>query len=233
MDVPLELITSFITITALETILAIDNLLFIYLITSKLPKNQQRKAQIIAISLAAVMRIACLLLISVIMQMTLPLFYIAGNGISMKDMILIMGGLFLIFKAAHEVLLIYRPKSATQKIYHNIGIAVLQIVLIDAVFSIDSVITAIGLTENTWVIIASIISACILMLIASKYLIKLTNSLQLKLIALVSLIFIGGILAAAGIDIKIDKTYLLVAIAFAMIIYTLHKTITKHNARKS
>ena len=95
LDVPLELITSFLTITAIETILAIDNLLFIYLVTAKLPTNQQRKAQITAISLAAVMRIISLLFISLIMQWTIPLFSIFGNGISIKDMILIIGGLFL------------------------------------------------------------------------------------------------------------------------------------------
>ena len=119
LNVPLELITSFLTITALETILAIDNLLFIYLVTAKLPTHQQRKAQITAISLAAVMRIVSLLFISLIMQWTIPLFSIFGTGISIKDMILIIGGLFLLCKALHEIYLLYRPKTISTQAAKN------------------------------------------------------------------------------------------------------------------
>ncbi|MDA0910410.1 MAG: TerC family protein [Proteobacteria bacterium] len=219
MDVPLELITSFLTITALETILAIDNLLFIYLVTAKLPVHQQRKAQITAISLAAIMRIVSLLFISLIMQWTIPIFSIFGNGISIKDMILIIGGLFLLCKALHEIYLLYRPKTVATQVAKNMLSAIAQIILIDAVFSIDSVITAIGLSDNIFVIAASILASCAIMLLASRFLIKSTHSLQLKLIALTSLIFIGLILMAAGIDIVIDKSYLLVALGFSIIIF--------------
>ncbi|WP_018300922.1 TerC family protein [Fangia hongkongensis] len=219
----MELIISFITITALETVLAIDNLLFIYLVTSKLPKHQQRKAQVTAISLAAIMRIACLLAISFIMSLTAPLFNIFDNAISTRDLILIGGGLFLMVKAIYEIAALYKPKKAHLQVSYNIVSAIIQIVLIDAVFSIDSVITAIGLTDNTMIIVASILTSCVLMVIASKYLVKLTESVQLKLIALSSLVFIGVILIAQGVDIKIDKSYLLVALGFAAAIYILQK----------
>ena len=229
MDVPLELIISFLTITALETILAVDNLLFIYLVTARLPAHQQRKAQITAISLAALMRIVSLLFISFIMQWTAPLFSILGNAISIKDMILITGGLFLLFKALHEIYLLYRPKTASTQIATNMLGAILQIILIDAVFSIDSVITAIGLSDNVYIIAASILASCAIMLLASRFLIKLTHSIKLKLIALISLVFIGLILMAAGIDIVIDKSYLLVALGFSTVIFIFQSTLNKSN----
>ena len=228
----MELIISFITITALETILAIDNLLFIYLVTGRLAIEQQRKAQLIAISLAAIMRIISLLLISVIMTLTLPLFTIFGNEISTKDLILISGGLFLLIKAIHEVYALYHPKKLATQVARNMAAAIIQIIFIDAVFSIDSVITAIGLTDNTYIIAGSIICSCFIMLTASKYLVKFSNSLHLKLMALLSLIFISFILMSAGVDIIIDKSYLLVALGFSVLIYLLHKTLSQKHLHK-
>ncbi|MFZ9035806.1 MAG: TerC family protein [Francisellaceae bacterium] len=225
MDVPSELLLSFITITTLEIILAIDNVLFIFVVTSKLPAEKQRFTQITAISLAAFMRIVCLLGVSLIMQLNSSLFSLFDNDISIKDMILIAGGLFLIAKAIHEIILLYRPYHQKQTAGKGIITTIIQILLIDAVFSIDSIITAIALTDSLMVIITSIIVSCVIMLMASKWLIKISHSLQLKLIALTSLVFIGVMLAASGIDIKIDKGYLMTALGFAFVIFALQLTI--------
>lgn len=229
MDVPLELFSSFLLITALESILAIDNLLFIYIVTSKLPLNIQKKTQKIAIVLAAVMRILGLFAIGFLMQLTDKLFSVFDNEISIRDIILIGGGLFLILKALHEVYLLFFPNKEKTKTPTTWISAIIQIILIDLVFSLDSIITAIGLVDNLWVIVASILTSCAIMLVAAKYLAPLAKEVNFKLLALCCLLLIGVIIIASGIDIKIDKGYIYTAMGFACMVQVLQLLYKKIN----
>ncbi|MCF6777060.1 TerC family protein [Thiotrichales bacterium 19X7-9] len=232
MDVPLELVSGFLMITLLESILAIDNLLFIYIITAKLPESIQKKTQKIAIILAALMRIVGLFFIGYLMQLTDSLFNIFGNAISIRDLILIFGGAFLIIKALHEVYLLFFPnhdnKSHTAKTFLS---AIVQIILIDMVFSLDSIITAIGLIDNLWVISLSILVSCGLMLVAAKYLAPLAKEVNFKLLALCFLLLIGVIIIASGVDISIDKGYIYSAFGFALLVQVLQLLYKKHFSR--
>ena len=234
LDILLAVTSSFFIITFLETILAIDNLLFIYIVTSKLPKSQQKKAQNIAISLAAIMRIACLFAIVWIMQLTKPLFYIFTMAISTKDLILIGGGLFLIAKASHEIYHLFNPKQEQQaSAAKSMFSAIVQIIIIDSIFSIDSVITAVGLSDNVWIITAAIITSCALMLIAARFIQPLAKSVNVKFLALGCLVFIGIMITGSGVDIYIDKSYLFTAMGFAIAIQIMqyfYKKTKKHNA---
>ncbi|WP_158006927.1 TerC family protein [Piscirickettsia litoralis] len=233
MDVPLaELATLFLTITFLETILAIDNLLFIYVVTAKLPASQQTKAQRYGIVLAATMRILGLLGIATLMKLTASLFEFMSSQISIKDLILIFGGLFLIIKALHEVYLLFTAKHSSGKAATSMASAITQIVLIDAIFSLDSIITAVGLTDHVGVIIAAIVTSCVIMLVASRYLAPLAKSVNVKLLALCCLLFIGVMIAATGVDIIIDKAYLYFAIGFACLVEVLQYLHGKNKSNK-
>ncbi|MCF6764196.1 TerC family protein [Thiotrichales bacterium 19S3-7] len=232
MDVPLELVSGFLMITLLESILAIDNLLFIYIVTAKLPQPIQKKAQILAIILAALMRIIGLFFIGYLMQLTDGLFRVFTHEISIRDLILIFGGAFLIIKALHEVYLLFFPENQNrQAIAKTLASAVLQIILIDVVFSLDSIITAIGLVDNLWVISLSIIVSCVLMLITAKYLAPLAKEVNFKLLALCFLLLIGVIIIASGIDITINKGYIYSAFGFALSVQVLQLLYKKHLSR--
>lgn len=221
-----DLILVFITLTILEIILGIDNLVFISLATYKLPKEYRNKARIFGLSLALIIRILMLFALSWIMTLTDPLFYLGEEPFSFKSFLLISGGLFLIVKSGYEVLqdVIFGAaseekleKESKVAVSKNILAAILQITLIDFVFSFDSVITAVAMTNNIPIIVAAIVISMIVMILSSesitKFLIKYPS---LKIIALGLIFMIGVILLADGFNFHISKTYLYFALFFTL-----------------
>jgi predicted tellurium resistance membrane protein TerC len=224
-----DIFFSLLTLTFLEIILGIDNLIFIAIVVHKLPAKHRKFARYFGLSLAFIIRILMLLTLSWIMTLTEPLFYIGELGFSFKNFLLILGGLFLIVKSgweiANDVLFGLNADSSEKKI--NVGktmiAATLQIALIDFVFSFDSVITAIGMTSNIPVIVTAIIISMIIMLLASE---KISHFLQtyssLKIVALSFIFMVGVILLADGIHMHISKGYLYFSLFFTITVESLN-----------
>ncbi len=220
-----SLIISFITLSFLEIILGIDNLIFIALVVYKLPKNIKKTARIFGLSLALIIRILMLLTLSWIMGLTEPLFTIFRAEISWKSILLILGGLFLMAKSGYELYGdiikggVEDDKKDAKKPHNkkSLLLAILQISMIDFVFSFDSVITAVGMTNNIQLIISAVIVSMIVMLICSEYISDfLAKYPSLKIIALAFIFLVGVILFADGFNIEIEKTYLYFALFFTL-----------------
>lgn len=221
--------TALLTLTVLEIILGVDNIIFISIVSNKLPAAQQPKARSIGLLLAMLFRIGLLLTISWIIRLTDPLFTInipwndenKAIGISWKDIILIAGGIFLIFKSTleihHKLEVANKPTNTVAP--SAFGAVIMQIVLVDMVFSFDSILTAIGLVENVIVmIIAVIISMVIMLLFAGTISNFINKHPSLQILALAFLIMIGMMLVAEGFHQEINKAYIYTAIAFSLIV---------------
>ncbi len=219
-----DLLLTFITLTILEIILGIDNLIFISLVTSKLPKQNRHKARIFGLSLALVIRVLMLLTLSWIITLTKPLFYIADFGFSYKSLLMLGGGLFLIVKSGKEIyhdvflgITQEHPDSDNAVVKATMSSAIMQIILVDFVFSFDSVITAVAMTDNLYIIVAAVVISMIVMLLSSEsisaFLLKYPS---LKIIALALIFLVGVILVADGFDIEISKTYLYFSLFFTL-----------------
>ena len=223
-------ITSLLTLTVLELILGVDNIIFISIVSNKLPVEQQPRARIIGLILALVFRIILLLTITWIIRLTEPVFTIGflpgengeGLGISWKDIILIAGGIFLVFKSTLEIHhKMEIPDSTAKKTKAPTGFAavILQIVLVDAVFSFDSILTAIGLVENVMIMIIAVVISMILMMVFAGAISNFINKHPtLQILALSFLIMIGVMLVAEGFHQEINKAYIYTAIAFSLIV---------------
>jgi CBS domain containing-hemolysin-like protein len=211
-----------LTLVALEIVLGIDNLIFIAILADKLPEHQRDKARIIGLSLAMFMRLGLLASISWLVSLTDPLFEVLGQGFSGRDLILLGGGLFLLFKATmelHERLEGGSHHSEGPKAHAAFGIVIVQIVALDAVFSLDSVITAVGMVEELWVMMTAIVIAIALMILASKPLTRFVNAHPtVVVLCLGFLLMIGFSLIAEGFGMHIPKGYLYAAIGFSVVI---------------
>ena len=211
---------SFLTLCALEIVLGIDNLIFISILTNKLPKEQQSKARQVGLSLALIMRIGLLFSISWIMGLKADLFTIGEMGFSGRDIILLLGGLFLIYKSVKEIHEKAENSRESEKdLRQTVGFnAVIgQIILVDLVFSLDSVITAVGMVDNIAVMIAAVIVSMIAMMLASKSISNFVNKHPaIKILALAFLIMIGMALVGEGLDFHIPKGYIYFSMAFAL-----------------
>lgn len=237
-----DLLFSFATLTFLEIILGIDNLIFISLATHKLPKKLRNRARIFGLSLALIIRIIMLMTLSWIMTLTEPLFYLMGHGFSFKNFLLIIGGLFLIVKSSFEIIKDvfieekHNEKSSKpdhKKHSQNMLAAILQITLIDFIFSFDSVITAVAMTNNVPIMISAIVISMIIMLFSSeKISMFLTNYPSLKTLALAFIFMVGAILLADGFNWHVSKTYLYFALFFTMVIETLNIIARKKISQK-
>lgn len=225
----------FLTLVALELVLGIDNLIFIAILADKLPPEQRDRARIIGLTLALVMRLGLLMSISWVMSLTAPLFTAFGRDISWRDTILIVGGAFLLVKATMEIhhRLEAQPHGTESSQKHaSFWPIVAQIVVLDAVFSLDSVITAIGMVEEIYVMMAAVIVAVIAMLIASKPLTKFINAHPtLVILSLGFLLMVGFVLVADGFGQHIPKGYLYAAIGFSVLIEVFNQ-LTQRNRRK-
>jgi predicted tellurium resistance membrane protein TerC len=213
------------TLTGLEIILGIDNIIFIAILVSKLPKDKQQKARILGLSLAMATRILLLLSLFWIMKLTRPLFELFGHGLSGRDLILILGGLFLIAKATLEIHNDIEPCNSTKTIKaakNFIGVLV-QIALLDIIFSLDSVITAVGMANQIEIMILAVVIAVIVMMAASKTISDFIDAHPtLKMMALSFLILVGVALVADGVGFHIPKGYIYFAMAFALAVESLN-----------
>jgi len=216
---------SFITLTVLEIILGIDNIVIISLLTDKLPYNQQARARTIGISLALLTRILLLLSIAWLASLTIPLFSLLGVTFSVRDLILLSGGLFLLFKGTHEIhsLLEREDIKVKEKIRTTFVAIIVQIILFDIVFSLDSVITAIGMAQKLGVMIAAIVTAIIIMLAASHIISAfIQHHPSLKMLALSFLLMVGVTLIGEGLEFHIPKGYIYFSMGFSGFVETLN-----------
>ncbi|MFK3705041.1 putative tellurium resistance membrane protein TerC [Raoultella sp. BIGb0138] len=211
-----------LTLVVLEIVLGIDNLVFIAILADKLPPKQRDKARLIGLSLALVMRLGLLSVISWMVTLTKPLFSIADLSFSGRDLIMLLGGIFLLFKATtelHERLENRQHDAGHGKGYASFWVVVLQIVVLDAVFSLDAVITAVGMVNHLPVMMAAVVIAMMMMLLASKPLTRFVNQHPTVVVLCLSfLLMIGLSLVAEGFGFHIPKGYLYAAIGFSITI---------------
>lgn len=207
------------TLTALEIVLGIDNIIFISILVSRLPKNKQNFARNAGLMLAMMTRLALLFSIFWVIKLTAPWFTVFGQEISGRDMILIGGGLFLLAKATHEI---HTSLEGAQKetpglIASSVAAVLIQIALLDIVFSLDSVITAVGLAKDVSIMAIAIICAVGVMLFAAKPISKFVDAHPtIKILALSFLLLIGVTLVAEGFDVHVPKGYIYFAMAFSV-----------------
>lgn len=225
---------SLLTLTILEIVLGIDNIIFISIVAGRLPPEQQAKARTIGLMLALVMRIVLLSLIFWIAHLTDPLFAVMGHEISWRDIILIGGGLFLLVKGTMEIHHTVEGDESdvgsVKKV--TMGAVLVQIMMLDIVFSLDSVITAIGMAEHQSVMIAAVVIAIGVMLFAAKPVSDFVNAHPtVKMLALSFLLLVGMALIADGFEYHIPRGYLYFAVAFSLGVECLNLW-TKKNASK-
>ena len=211
-----------LTLVVLEIVLGIDNLVFIAILADKLPPKQRDKARLIGLSLALVMRLGLLSVISWMVTLTKPLFSVMDYTFSGRDLIMLIGGIFLLFKATtelHERLENRQHDDGHGKGYASFWVVVLQIVVLDAVFSLDAVITAVGMVNHLPVMMAAVVIAMAVMLLASKPLTRFVNQHPTVVVLCLSfLLMIGLSLVAEGFGFHIPKGYLYAAIGFSILI---------------
>ena len=223
-----EIWISLLTLTALEIVLGIDNIVFLSVITGKLPREQQAKARRIGLGLALGMRIALLLTITWVIGLTAPLFNVLGMEISGRDLILLGGGLFLLAKATTEIHESLEGGGSGHGPGSTGGTAsfrsvIIQVVLIDAVFSLDSIITAVGLSDQILVMITAVTIAIGVMLVAAGPLAAFVERHPtVKMLALSFLLLIGFSLVAEGLEFHVEKGYIYVAMGFSVFVEALN-----------
>jgi predicted tellurium resistance membrane protein TerC len=214
-----------LTLTVLEIVLGIDNIIFISILAGKLPKDQQNKARLIGLSLAMITRILLLFSIVWIMRLTLPLFTVLGQEISGRDIILIAGGLFLLAKSTFEIhdKLEGEEGHISAKAAKSFGSVIVQILLLDVVFSLDSVITAVGMANNIVIMILAVVIAVGVMMASSKSISDFVEKHPtVKMLALSFLLLIGVSLIAEGLEQHIPKGYIYFAMAFSIFVEMLN-----------
>ncbi len=212
---------AFATLSVLELVLGIDNVIFISILSGKLPTEQQAKARYIGLTLALVMRVILLFSLTWVMGLTEPLFSIINHPISGRDLILIIGGLFLIAKSTHEIhgSLEGEEGHASKKVYASFANVIIQITLLDIVFSLDSVITAVGMVDKIGIMIAAVVvSIIVMMMFAGSIGAFVQRHPTVKMLALSFLLLIGVTLLAEGFHQKIPKGYVYFAMAFSVIV---------------
>lgn len=227
-----EIIVSLITLTFLEIILGIDNIVFISIVSGRLPASQQKKARIIGISVAFLGRVLLLLAINWIIGLSKPFFTINDLAVSYRDLILIAGGLFLIGKSTSEIHNRIEGKAEGEHKTKNLTLrsAIIQILILDLVFSLDSIITAIGLVDNVLVIVIAIVISLATMLLFSKRISDFINKHPaMKILAVSFLIMIGTVLVIEGFHVHVPKGYIYVSMAFALGIEVINMRISRKN----
>lgn len=232
------------TLTLLEVVLGIDNIVFISILSGKLPQHQQKKAQQLGLALAMIMRVGLLFSLTWVMSLTEPLFnlgtmigltdpdFISNLAISGRDLILLIGGLFLIYKSTTEIhhKLEGEEESSTNIKVHSFAGTIVQILILDLVFSLDSVITAVGMSDDIEIMIAAVIIAVIVMMISATTISNFVNKHPtVKMLALSFLLLIGVSLLAEGLDQHISKGYIYFAMGFSILVEFLNLRMKKNN----
>jgi predicted tellurium resistance membrane protein TerC len=216
---------SFVTLTVLELVLGIDNIIFISILVDKLPEKQREFARLLGLGLAMVMRIGLLFVVSWLVALTAPLFTVLQQEISGRDIILVAGGLFLIWKSTREIHHMFdaaedRPAVNVRATFSAI---IVQIILIDMIFSLDSIITAVGMVDEIAVIVAAVVTSVLLMIFFAPHIGRFVSAHPpVKMIALSFLVVIGVVLIADGFDYHVPKGYIYFSLAFAVIVEMLN-----------
>jgi len=227
------------TLIAMEVVLGIDNLIFISILTNKLPEHQRSRGRRIGIGLALVLRLGLLSTVAFIVQLTEPLFTLFGHAFSWRDLILIAGGLFLLWKATKEIHHSVDPTPVddvfeTRAAGITFGAAIVQILLLDLVFSIDSIITAVGMTDDIPIMVIAVVVAVLAMLLAAN---PLANFIQrnptIVMLALGFLLLIGTMLIAEGFGAHVPKGYIYAAMAFSTLVEGLNMLSRRAQRRKA
>ena len=227
-----EAMMIFATLFALEVVLGVDNIVFISVLCERLPAHQQKLARSLGIALAVVARIGLVFSISWVMSLTQPLFSIADSPFSGRDLIMIGGGAFLLAKSLKELWMCFSGAhhQEASKVRAGIALVLLQIVAVDAVFSMDSVITAVGMTSEVPLMVAAILASAVVMVLCAEkindYVLRYPG---LKTLALLFLVMLGGMLMAEGFAIHLNKGYVYFAMAFGLLIETCHILLKKRN----
>lgn len=221
------------TLLALEIVLGVDNVVFISILAGKLPAGQQKRARTMGLALAMFTRILLLLSLSWVVRLTAPLFTIVGHEISGRDLILIAGGLFLLGKSTHEMhqQLEGDEGEASARVRPTFSGVIVQILLLDIVFSLDSVITAVGMVDRIEIMVAAVVLAMVVMILfAGRISGFVDRHPTVKMLALSFLLLIGTTLIAEGIDQHIPKGYVYFAMAFSLFVETLNQRARKLSA---
>ncbi len=214
------------TLSALEIVLGIDNIIFLAILVSKLSPEHRDKGRILGLAFAMITRILLLLSLFWVMKLVTPLFSVLGNEISGRDLVLLLGGLFLIVKSIKEIkeqISHQEERQSHFKASNKLWIVVAEIAVVDIVFSLDSVITAVGIAQDVTIMIIAVIIAVAVMLFASKPIADFVEKYpSIKILALAFLVLIGVVLVAESFDIHIDKAYIYTAMAFALVVQILN-----------
>ncbi len=226
------------TLIAMEVVLGIDNLIFISILSNKLPEADRARARRLGIGAALIMRLLLLATISWIVQLTAPLFTLFGHGYSWRDIILIAGGLFLVWKATKEIHHTVDPDDGKENMMGKtatltVGGAIFQILLLDLVFSVDSIITAVGMTDHIAIMYIAVIVAVTVMLVASDPLAKFIQANPtIVMLALGFLLMIGMTLIADGMGFHVPKGYIYAAMGFSALVEALNMFARRARQRK-
>lgn len=217
---------SLLTLIALETVLGIDNLIFVAILAGKLPPAQQDRARRIGLALALIMRLALLASLSWLVGLTATVITVLGQPFSWRDIVLVLGGLFLAYKGTTEIhhrMEPSDPDSGTAPAVAGFGAIIAQIVALDIVFSLDSVITAVGMVDQLWIMATAVITAAIVMLVASGPLSRFVERHPtVKMLALSFLLMIALVLIADGFGVHVPKGYVYAAMGFSVLVETLN-----------
>jgi predicted tellurium resistance membrane protein TerC len=227
----MESILALVTLILLEVVLGLDNVIFISIVAARLPQHQQKKARRLGLLLAMFLRLGLLTIISLILKLQSDIFTVFSVGISGKDLILILGGLFLIYKSTTEIYhkMEGEEGDVSKKIKANtFSSVIVQILILDMVFSLDSIITAVGMVSDLWVMYVAIVVTVGIMLFAAEPISNFINKHPaFKMLALSFLLLIGVSLIAEGFDVHIPKGYIYFAMIFALLVDILQMRMTK------
>jgi len=224
-----------ITLTFMEIVLGIDNIIFISIVASKLPQKQQKKARLLGLSLALIMRILLLLSITWLIGLTTPVLTVTDFNLSWRDIILAAGGIFLLIKSVMEIHHKVEGDEQEQivKNVRSFGYAILQIVLLDIIFSFDSILTAVGLTDQVMLMIIAVIVSIVIMMIFAKAVGDFVNKYPtIQILALSFLILIGFMLVMDGLHYHVPKGYIYFAVFFSLSIEMLNIRFRKKQTKK-
>ncbi|MFD1539083.1 TerC family protein [Nonomuraea guangzhouensis] len=226
----------FFTLVALEIVLGIDNIIFISILAGKLPPEQRDRARVMGLGAALISRLLLLLALSWVVRLTEPLFEVFGYEISGRDLILLLGGLFLLAKSVTEIghSMELKEEDGKTRAVTSFASVIAQIMVLDVVFSLDSVITAVGMVDELGVMIAAVIVAVLVMLFASGPISRFVDKHpSIKMLALAFLVLIGVVLIAEGLGQHISKGYIYFAMAFSVIVELLNIRMRSRHAKQA
>jgi len=231
-----EALIALATLTALELVLGIDNIIFISILVDRLPPPQREVARRIGLVMAMLMRVGLLLVLSWIIGLVKPLFTVLGEEISGRDLILILGGLFLVWKSTTEIhhALEGREQGRNAGAHATFSSIIVQIMLVDLVFSLDSIITAVGMVDDVRIMILAVVASVLLMMLFARPIGEfVSRHPTVKMLALSFLVVVGVVLIAEGLDHHVPKGYVYFAMAFSLAVELLNIRLRKADDRRA